>query len=148
MAERAHTETTRSADETQALGERLGKQLGAAGVVWLRGPLGSGKTLLAKGLFQSQGIDPNRVTSPSFTLVNRYRDEPTPLYHIDLYRLDDIGSALDDLGLEDLIEDGGGLTVIEWGERLAGHFVSPDLDVTIRPQENEDRRIELCWTAR
>jgi tRNA threonylcarbamoyladenosine biosynthesis protein TsaE len=106
---------TRSADETFELGRRLGEQLNDRAVILLKGDLGAGKTVFAKGVAAGLGIDSADVTSPSFTLINVH-DGRLRLYHIDLYRLE--SSSRIDLGLEEILEDEGGVVMIEWAERL------------------------------
>lgn len=106
---------TQSSDETFALGLRVGERLDRRAVVLLKGELGAGKTVFAKGLAAGLDIDPAEVTSPSFTLVNVHEGR-LRLYHIDLYRLE--SSSRSDLGLEEILEDEKGVAVIEWAERL------------------------------
>jgi tRNA threonylcarbamoyladenosine biosynthesis protein TsaE len=106
---------TRSADETFELGRRLGEQLNGRAVILLKGDLGAGKTVFAKGVAAGLGIDAADVTSPSFTLINVH-DGRLRLYHIDLYRLE--SSSRIDLGLEEILEDERGVVMIEWAERL------------------------------
>ena len=111
---RHSTVVTRSQEETEALGARLGATLGAGDTLLLVGDLGAGKTTLVRGIARGLGIDPEEVSSPTFVLINEYRGRLT-LHHVDLYRLE--GAAVDDLGLEEL-SAGGGVVVIEWAERL------------------------------
>ena len=106
---------TRSAEETFALGRRVGEQLDSRAVFLLSGDLGAGKTVFAKGLAEGLDIDPADVTSPSFTLINIY-DGRFRLYHIDLYRLEH--GACVELGLEEILDERAAVTVIEWAERL------------------------------
>ena len=106
---------TRSADETLELGRRVGEQLNVRAVILLKGDLGAGKTVFAKGVAAGLGIDAADVTSPSFTLINVH-DGRLRLYHIDLYRLE--SSSRVDLGLEEILEDERGVVMIEWAERL------------------------------
>jgi tRNA threonylcarbamoyladenosine biosynthesis protein TsaE len=106
---------TRSADETFELGRRVGEQLNDRAVILLKGDLGAGKTVFAKGVAAGLGIDAADVTSPSFTLINVH-DGRLRLYHIDLYRLE--SSSRVDLGLEEILEDERGVVMIEWAERL------------------------------
>src|SRR6267142_3732288 len=80
------------ANETFDLGRRIGAQLIGGEILLLNGPLGAGKTMFVKGLAAALDIDPEEVTSPSFTLVNPYQGR-LPLFHIDLYRLDEGGPA-------------------------------------------------------
>jgi tRNA threonylcarbamoyladenosine biosynthesis protein TsaE len=106
---------TRSADETFELGRRVGEQLNGRAVILLKGDLGAGKTVFAKGVAAGLGIDAADVTSPSFTLINVH-DGRLRLYHIDLYRLE--SSSRIDLGLDEILEDERGVVMIEWAERL------------------------------
>lgn len=106
---------THSAEETFALGERIGQHLSGGEVFLLKGDLGAGKTVFAKGLSAGLGIDPADVTSPTFTLVNSHEGR-LRFFHIDLYRLD--AGAHQGLGLEAIFDDENAVTVIEWAERL------------------------------
>ncbi|MDR2069795.1 MAG: tRNA (adenosine(37)-N6)-threonylcarbamoyltransferase complex ATPase subunit type 1 TsaE [Treponema sp.] len=103
-----------SPEETIAAGERLGESLKPGSVVALRGKLGAGKTCFTKGIARFLGIE-EEVTSPTYTIVSEYSGK-IPLYHIDAYRLkgDDDFAAL---GGEEII-GGGGVSVIEWSERI------------------------------
>ncbi len=115
--------TTDSRDETFNLGKQLGEQLQGGEVLLLSGPLGAGKTVFAKGLAAALGIDPEDVTSPSFTLVNPY-DGKFPLFHLDLYRLDEGPTAAHAVDLDELLNDERAVIVIEWAERL-DHYPLP-----------------------
>jgi len=108
--------TTHSPEETLALARRIGEQLRGGEIFLLRGDLGSGKTVFAKGLASGLGIEPADVTSPTFTLVNAHEGR-LRFFHIDLYRLD--AGAHQALGLEEIFDDEKAVTVIEWAERLA-----------------------------
>lgn len=135
--------TTTSPEETAAFGRELAGRLGGGGVVLLSGPLGAGKTLLAKAVFGALGADERRVVSPTFTLINRYRaeGEGLPLYHVDLYRTE--GPAdLETLGLEEVL-DSGGVVLIEWGEKLGPGWGTPDFRVTIEDLGGEERRLRI-----
>ena len=112
---------TASAQETQSLGRRLAERLlecmadpGLANArVAVSGPLGCGKTQLAKGLFEVFGVERDRVVSPSFTLINEYGEG---FSHLDLYRLKS-WEELESLGLEEILEHPR-LAVIEWAQRF------------------------------
>lgn len=114
---------TQSAEETFALGKELGEQLRGGEILLLDGPLGAGKTVFVKGLASALGLDPEDVTSPSFTLVNPYAGR-LPLFHIDLYRLDEGAAAANAVDLEELLSDERAVVVIEWAERL-GQYPLP-----------------------
>ena len=118
---------TNSTDETIALGERLGRLLRAGDVLVLTGDLGAGKTQLTKGIAAGMGITDD-VTSPTFNILMVYGDAASmPLYHFDLYRLDD-PDQLEDIGFYDALE-GDGPCVIEWGEQFSDQIGDERLDV-------------------
>lgn len=107
--------TTHSADETQALGQRLAKRLLPGDVIAYFGDLGAGKTALTRGIAQGLGVT-DLVTSPTYTIVNEYLTGRIPLFHFDMYRL---GSSdeLFDIGWEDYLARGG-VCAVEWSENV------------------------------
>ena len=117
-----------STEQTIALGERLGRLLAAGDVLVLTGDLGAGKTQLTKGIARGLGVEDD-VTSPTFTIGMVYEGGELPLYHFDLYRLEDV-AELDDTGLFDVL-GGDGPCVIEWGEQFADQLGDERLDVCI-----------------
>lgn len=110
----------RNAGETFEVGAQIGGELKGGEILLLSGPLGAGKTIFVKGLASALGLDPEEVTSPSFTLVNPYAGRLS-LYHIDLYRLDEGVSAAHAVDLDDLLTDENAVIVIEWAERLGSY---------------------------
>ena len=98
----------------------LEPQLVGGEILLLSGPLGAGKSVFVKGLASALDIDPEEVTSPSFTLVNPYKGKLS-LYHIDLYRLDEGVAAAHAVDLDELLMDEQAVIVIEWAERLGGY---------------------------
>ena len=106
---------SRSDVETEAIGTDLATRLVAGSRVLLYGELGAGKTAFVRGLAAGLGIDPDEVSSPTFTLVQEYRGGRLPLLHVDLYRLND-PREIDDLGLDEIAA--GGVLAIEWAEKL------------------------------
>ena len=123
-----------SAEETQGLGEVLGHLLRAGDVLVLTGDLGAGKTQLTKGVARGMGIEDD-VTSPTFTIEMVYEGKELPLYHFDLYRLDD-ADELEDTGLFDVL-GGDGPCLIEWGEQFESELGDERLDVTIERLDDE-----------
>ena len=121
--------------ETRALGRALGRAAQPGTVLALSGPLGAGKTQLAKGV--AQGLDVQSVVnSPTFVLMNEHEGR-LRLFHIDAYRLDDPEEALA-AGLLDE-RQASGVTVIEWADRLDGWLPEERLDVRITAMPNDDR---------
>ena len=107
--------TTHSADETQALGQKLASRLAPVDVIAYFGDLGAGKTAFTRGLAQGLGItDP--VTSPTYTIVNEYLSGRIPLFHFDMYRLSS-SDELFDIGWEDYLSRGG-VCAVEWSENV------------------------------
>ena len=106
---------THAAWETFAVGKRLGEEAAPGSVFLLEGDLGVGKTVFAQGFAAGLGIS-GHVTSPTFTILQEYRNGRIPFYHFDLYRLTGPGEV-DDLGLWDYLE-GDGAVLVEWPELL------------------------------
>ena len=107
--------TTHSADETQALGQKLASRLAPGDVIAYFGDLVAGKTAFTRGLAQGLGItDP--VTSPTYTIVNEYLSGRIPLFHFDMYRLSS-SDELFDIGWEDYLSRGG-VCAVEWSENV------------------------------
>ena len=135
--------TSHTLAETFELGEWMGKHLAGGEVILLDGALGAGKTVFVKGLGSALGVDEHDVTSPSFTLVNRY-DARLTLYHLDLYRLADGASAAYAVDLDELLMDEQAVIVIEWGERLRNYpLPAPVYRVNIRGDGEEVRYISI-----
>ena len=129
---------TETPQETEALGEALGRVLPPGSVVAYTGGLGAGKTAFTRGLARGLGI-PDRVTSPTFTIVNEYEGGRLPLFHFDWYRLSD-AEELFDIGWEDYLSRGG-VCAVEWSENAPEAFDAP-VRVTIR-QAGEARLISI-----
>ena len=123
---------------TERLGERLGASARPGDVFALWGELGTGKTVLAKGLARGLGVS-GPVTSPTFLLVHEY-DGPVPMYHVDFFRLDpkDVGGV----GWEEYL-DLDGVVVIEWPDRAAESLPRERLDVRLEHVAQTKRRVRL-----
>ncbi len=127
-------------EDTGTIGFKIGKIAKASDILLLSGDLGSGKTVLAKGIAAGAGVSAP-ITSPTYTLMNLYEGN-CPVYHFDLYRLR-LPEELYDLDYEEYFY-GDGITLVEWPERLG--FLMPDnyLSLTIiHDLENEGRRIQV-----
>lgn len=129
---------THSAAETEALGCRLGCALAPGTVVAYRGGLGMGKTAFTRGL--ARGLDcRDRVTSPTFTIVNEYEGGALPLFHFDMYRLRD-ADDLFDIGWEDFLRRGG-VCAVEWSETIQEALEPDTIYVDIRRGAETNQRI-------
>jgi len=128
---------TTSADETTALGERLGRRLGPGDVVALYGDLGAGKTTLTKGIAVGLGLAAD-IHSPTFTLIHEHPGA-IPLYHVDLYRLSS-EQEVETLGLEEYIYSDG-VTVIEWANTARSLLPAERLDITLRMTGDTEREL-------
>ena len=127
-----------STAETEAAGEALARRLRPGTVLAYQGGLGMGKTAFTRGLARGLGCE-DRVTSPTFTIVNEYEGR-IPLFHFDMYRLPD-ADALFDIGWEDYL-DRGGVCAVEWSERVEDALPEDTVWVRIRRSpENDDWRI-------
>lgn len=128
-----------SEEETEQLGERLGQALSPGAVVAYTGGLGMGKTAFTRGLARGLGCT-ERVTSPTFTLVNEYPGR-IPLFHFDVYRLSG-SNALYDIGWDDYL-DRGGVCAVEWSENIADALPEDTVFVRLRRCEAHDNWREI-----
>jgi tRNA threonylcarbamoyladenosine biosynthesis protein TsaE len=126
-------------EETQRLGERLGRRLREGAVVACTGELGAGKTCFLQGLARGLGVSAD-VTSPTFVLVNVYQGR-LPVYHVDAYRTESLSELLD-VGLEEILH-GAGVTIIEWADKILPLLPATAITVAIRGLGDEPRDIEL-----
>ncbi|MBI4245693.1 MAG: tRNA (adenosine(37)-N6)-threonylcarbamoyltransferase complex ATPase subunit type 1 TsaE [Candidatus Rokubacteria bacterium] len=133
------TAVSRSPQETEALGEQLGRTLEAGAVVALTGELGTGKTCFIQGLVRGLGVG-IRATSPTFVLINEYRGR-LPVHHVDAYRTRSL-AELQELGLPELF-DGLGVTVIEWADRARPLLPARTIQVQLRGVGDEPREITI-----
>lgn len=126
-----------NAEEMMELGKTLAQQVCSGDVLLLDGDLGAGKTTFTKGLALGLGIKRN-IKSPTFTLIREYRDGKLPLYHMDMYRLEETGAG--DIGLDDYF-NGDGVCVIEWSQFIDDELPSQYLIMHILKDENDfDKR--------
>ena len=125
---------------TERLGERLAAHALAGDVIALWGELGAGKTVLARGVAIGLGIDEEAVTSPTFIILREHFGGRLPLYHLDLYRLEQ--SQLGSTGWEDAL-DSGGVTVIEWPERAGDQLPADRVDVRLEHVAETKRRVTI-----
>ena len=129
---------TNSERETEELGVRLAERLEPGNVVAFTGDLGAGKTAFTRGLARGLGIT-DRVTSPTFTIVNEYEGGRLPLFHFDMYRLSS-SDELFDIGWEDYLARGG-VCAVEWSENVSDALEEDVISVEIYRGETDSRRI-------
>ncbi|WP_207694543.1 tRNA threonylcarbamoyl adenosine modification protein YjeE [Enterococcus sp. DIV0212c] len=124
-------------EEMEALAKTIGLVADPGDTIILSGDLGAGKTTMTKGIALGLGID-QMIKSPTYTIIREYQQGRLPLYHMDVYRIE---NGADDLGLDEYFE-GDGLSVVEWG-KLLGEFLPTDyLDITIaKDSEDMEKRL-------
>ena len=130
---------THSPQETRALGGRLADVLWAGAVVAFTGDLGAAKTAFVSGMAEALGVE-ERVTSPTFTIVNEYEGGRLPLFHFDMYRLGD-ADELFHIGWEDYLARGG-ICAVEWSENV-DEAMENAVYITIHKTGEQTRRIEI-----
>ncbi|MEG1240774.1 MAG: tRNA (adenosine(37)-N6)-threonylcarbamoyltransferase complex ATPase subunit type 1 TsaE [Oscillospiraceae bacterium] len=130
--------TTNSPEETENLAARLAQKLTPGTVLAFTGDLGAGKTAFVRGIATGLGIC-ERVTSPTFTIVNEYEGGRLPLFHFDMYRLGG-PDELYDIGWEDYLERGG-VCAVEWSENVAEALGDDCLRIDLRRGENDTQRV-------
>ncbi len=136
------TASTSGPEATRRLAAAVAELARPGDVVLLAGDLGAGKTAFAQGFGAALGVD-EPITSPTFTLVNRYEGR-LPLHHLDVYRLDRL-EEVSDLGLEEFLDEEG-VVLIEWGDRITPVLPADFLEVRITLGDGDDDRV-LEFTA-
>lgn len=125
---------TRSAEETLALGRRIGQEAKPGQIYALSGDLGVGKTVFTQGMAQGLGIT-EPVSSPTFTIVQVYEGGRLPFYHFDVYRIGDV-TEMEEIGYEDCFF-GEGVCLIEWAELIADILPDDCIHIFIRKNLQE-----------
>jgi tRNA threonylcarbamoyladenosine biosynthesis protein TsaE len=138
----SRTFRTRTEEETIELGREIGRDL-APGAVLLIGQLGAGKTTLAKGIVEGRGgTSASEVSSPTFTLIHQYGGETSePIYHIDLYRLDE-QREVETLGLDELFARDS-VVLLEWAERFPALLPSKRVEIRLKALADDTREIAV-----
>ena len=136
------TVTTCSYEETEAFGKALAESLPSGSVVAMYGTLGAGKTVMARGFAKGLGIE-EAVSSPTYTIVQEY-DIPDDgrLYHLDLYRISGVESALA-FGVDEFLDDDNAINLIEWPMRIDGILPDNCIKVTLTHLDDEKREIVI-----
>ena len=130
-----------SVEETIGIGKRLAAKLKRGDCVALVGDLGSGKTVLTKGIAEGLGVkNPRYVNSPTFVIIKEYKGK-LPLYHFDLYRLDHPG-MLDSCNFEEYFY-GDGVSVVEWADKIRGLLPKKRWEVLLSAAGKNKRKIAI-----
>ncbi len=130
---------THSPAETENAGKCLAEKIRPGTVIAMRGGLGAGKTAFVRGFAAAMGVS-DRVTSPTFTIVNEYSGK-IPIFHFDMYRLSS-SDELFEIGWEDYISQNG-VCIVEWSENTDDIFDSSTVSVTIEKLSDSDRKITV-----
>ncbi|MFC1666858.1 tRNA (adenosine(37)-N6)-threonylcarbamoyltransferase complex ATPase subunit type 1 TsaE [Candidatus Omnitrophota bacterium] len=132
---------TRSPEETIRLGQKLARRLSRGDVVALYGDLGSGKTTFTKGVGKGLGVkDSRRINSPTFVLIKEY-EARVSVYHLDLYRLNNL-QDIEDIAVEEYIY-GDGVTIIEWAEKIKEILPKKHINVRFTIKDRNRREIKI-----
>ncbi len=135
-----YTLTTTSALQTQALAKRFAALLKGGEIVFLRGPIGAGKTIFVKGVAEALGLK-SSPTSASFSLMKRYSGRGVTLFHIDLFRLSE--GEVFNLGFEEMLEDEQAIILAEWPDPLAKMMPKDRLEMDFVLCGGDQRQINL-----
>ena len=127
---------TQSAQQTQKLGEKIGRDLKPPVIITLYGELGSGKTTFIQGLAKGLGIK-KRITSPTFVFIKKYQPN---FYHIDLYRIEQT-KEVKSLGLEEIFSEPKAVIAIEWAKKIKEILPKKRIDIWFNYLNNNKRRI-------
>lgn len=130
---------THSAEETIALGYKIGKKLKKGDIIAMQGTLAAGKTTITKGIAQALEIS-EEITSPTFCLISEYSGK-MPLYHMDVYRLDGTEDFIN-LGVDDMLY-GDGVCIIEWSEKIMEELPKNTIILRISTENDNSRKIEI-----
>ncbi len=131
---------TASFKETQKTGEGIGENLKNGGIVCLYGDMGAGKTTLTQGIAKGLGVKQN-IISPTFILMRRYEVGDNFLYHIDLYRLNDLEEARG-LGIDEILANPKNIVIIEWPEKIESRLPRQRIEVKLTGISENEREIE------
>lgn len=131
-----------SPQASETLGAKIGQKLRGGEVIELVSDLGGGKTTFTRGLVQGTGSN-NLVSSPTFTICNRYRAKQLTIYHFDFYRLSDAG--LMEHELAEAFEDPNGVVVIEWSDVVAHVLLTKRLTIDITAKDEDSRQFKLTY---
>lgn len=127
---------SKSPDQTIEIAKEFSKRVQTGSVICLRGELGAGKTQFVRGFVQGFGFTGNEVSSPTFTVINEYRGDPS-IFHFDCYRLEHYSEAVE-IGAEEYLY-GDGITIIEWPDKISELLPNDSVNITIQVLSEKKR---------
>jgi tRNA threonylcarbamoyladenosine biosynthesis protein TsaE len=133
---------SKNEEETQKIAENIAEKIKNGGILCLFGELGSGKTIFAKGLAKTLGINTFSVKSPTYTYIRNYPLGKRNLYHIDLYRLETVDEILLH-EIEELWADKENILIIEWADKLKDHLPEERIDICLEYMDENSRKITV-----
>lgn len=131
---------TKNSDETAVAAQQLAAELQAGDVILLRGEMGAGKTVFAGGLCRALGVQ-EYVTSPTFTVVNEYEGKAFPIFHFDMYRIEDEAELLE-IGFDEYLQSGA-VCIIEWPQNVESSLPHKRIEVKIEKVGENERKITI-----
>ena len=137
--------TTCSREETLALAARVAALLTGGEIIFLRGPIGAGKTVFVKGIAAALGLT-SSPTSASFSLMKKYQSKQKRLFHIDLFRLEE--GEVFNLGFEEMLEDEAAIILAEWPDPVAHFFPQDRLEIDFILQHGDRRTVQFTSHGR
>jgi len=137
--------TSHSREETLTLAARFAQQLTGGEIIFLRGPIGAGKTVFVKGIAAALGLK-SSPTSASFSLLKEYKNKKYRLFHIDLFRLEE--GEVFNLGFEEMLEDEKAIILAEWPDPVSRMLPADRLEMNFVLKEGDEREIELSSFGR
>ena len=129
---------SKNIDDTLTIAENIESEKFPNMVICLNGELGSGKTVFVKGFAKALGIEDN-ITSPTFNIIKEYLNGEMPLYHMDVYRLDE---REDDIGIKDYFNKGG-VTIIEWSDLIKDELPEERIDIEFKIVDENTRILKF-----
>lgn len=136
---------THSPAQTQTWAATLANALQGGEIIFLRGPIGAGKTVFVKGIARALGLK-SSPTSASFSLIKAYKNKKIHLFHIDLFRLEE--RELFNLGFEEMLEDEHAIILAEWPDPAARFFPADRLEMDFKLEQGDTRTLQLASYGR
>lgn len=136
---------SKSPSETAKLAGQIAGKMSKGGLIYLKGDLGTGKTTFTKGLIAALGVSDFKVKSPTYSYIREYKKGKTKIYHMDLYRLEEVDQLLTE-EIQEIIDNGKNIVIIEWAEKLEEYLNSPKkIEINFKYLDSESREITVKY---